>query len=274
VTQSLDLRRLKRGLANSPIRFELRHYARVNSTQDLVATAAATGANAGLVVLADEQLSGRGRSGRSWISPAGSSLMFSVLLRPAADPAIWSTLSLVAGLAVVEGLELAGGPSAQLKWPNDCLCRGRKLAGVLAESSTPSEGERIVVVGIGCNVCWVGAELPPDLRRTATACDLEGFPVDRTVLAEAVLGRLAVRYRDWERGGFGVLRPEWLRHAAWVGQEVIAEHRSGRVSGRAVGISDGGELLVETADGQLAIATGDLERTPGPLLRLADGIAR
>lgn len=273
MTQSLDLRRLKRGLANSPLGFQLRHYARVSSTQDLVATAAAAGAEEGLVVLADEQLSGRGRSGRSWIAPAGSSLMLSVLLRPTAMIATWSTLSLVAGLAVVEGLELAGGPSAQLKWPNDCLCRERKLAGVLAETSTPSEGERIVVIGIGCNVSWVGAELPPDLRRTATACDREGFTVDRTVLAEAILGRLAARYRDWERGGFGVVRPEWLRHAAWIGQVVVAEHSSGRVSGRVLGISDGGELLVETADGPLAIATGDLERAPGPLLRLADGIA-
>ncbi len=271
--QSLDRKRLQGALANSAMRFDLRAYAQVDSTQDLVARAANAGAQEGLVVFADEQLLGRGRAGRSWIAPRGSSLMFSVLLRPGADAEGWTTLSLVAGLAVVEGLVLAGGPATQLKWPNDCLCGDRKLAGILAESPAPREGERVVVLGVGCNVSWEGSELPPELRRTATACDLEGYAVDRTRLAEAVLSQLATRYREWAGGGFAALREEWLRHAAWLGQEVIAEHPAGPVVGRAVDISDGGELIVETPSGPIAIAAGELERAPGPQLRLADGVA-
>ena len=271
MTQSLDVQRLQRGLANSAIRFEPRFYSQVGSTQDLVSVAAEAGAGEGLVVFADEQLSGRGRSGRSWIAPAGSSLMFSVLLRPAAGTQSSTTLSLVAGLAVVEGLELAGGPPAQLKWPNDCLCGNRKLAGVLAESSRSGEGERVVVLGIGCNVNWAHAEFRSGLRRTATACDLEGYLVDRTDLAEAVLTRLATRYREWAEGGFAAVRGAWLSHAAWIGQRVIAENQSGSVVGTAVGISDGGELILETPDAQVAIVAGELALAYGPQVRLAKG---
>ena len=273
VTQSLDVEQLQRALANAPIRFQIRGYAQVASTQDLVALAAAAGEPEGRVVWADQQTAGRGRLGRSWTAPAGSSLMFSVLLRPAAGSACWTTLTLVAGLAVVEGLALAGGPSAQLKWPNDCICRERKLAGILAESPVPTAADRVVVLGIGCNVAWAGRDLPAGLRRTATACDLEGHPLDRTVLAEAILGRLAIRYREWTDGGFGALRQEWLRHAAWIGQRVTARHPSGPVSGRALGISKCGELIVETAEGPLALAAGEMERALGPRLRLADGVA-
>lgn len=264
----LDIAGLSRALASSELRFSLRGYARVGSTQDLVAKAGRAGAAEGLVVLADEQLAGRGRSGRSWVAPPGSALLFSVLLRPRPRSEGWSSLSLVAGLAVVEGLSQAGGPPAQLKWPNDCLCGERKLAGVLAESVPAGDEPGAMVIGVGCNVTWAGMKLPPRLRRVATACDLEGYPLDRTRLAEAVLGRLALRYRDWNSGGFGAVRQAWLGHAAWLGEEAVAQHRSGRVSGRVVSVSDTGQLILETSTGQLAIASGELSPGRGPGLRL------
>jgi BirA family biotin operon repressor/biotin-[acetyl-CoA-carboxylase] ligase len=269
VTESLDLTWLKQSLADSPLRFDLRSFSQVGSTQDLALAEAAAGAQEGLVILADEQLSGRGRAGRRWHSPPGSSLMFSLLVRPRASIEDPSSLSLVAGLALVEGLALAGGPVAHLKWPNDCLCGERKLAGVLAESRTEAGGERVVVLGLGCNVTWAGLELPAELSRTVTACDLEGHPVTRSALAEAVLGRLATRYLEWSEGGFAALRREWLSHAAWLGEDVLAEHASGRVRGRAVGLSEQGELLIETSAGRLAISAGDVERDSRPRLRLA-----
>ncbi len=269
MTQSLDLRRLQSGLAGSPLRFEPRLYAQVGSTQDLVAQAARGGGQEGLLVFADEQLSGRGRSGRTWIAPAGSSLMFSILLRPESGMESWPTLSLVAGLAVVEGLTSAEGPRAQLKWPNDCLCRERKLAGVLAESFTPGTGQGAVVVGVGCNVSWQDREIPEDLRQSATACDLEGFHLDRNALAVAILSRLAIRYREWAEGGFPAIRTEWLRHAAWIGREVVGADRSGPVTGTVAGITGRGELIVDTADGPIEIAAGDVEGLPTPQLRLA-----
>jgi len=268
VTQNLDQGRLEQGLAATRFPYQLRFYAQVGSTQDLVATAAAAGAAEGLVVLADEQLAGRGREGRSWTAPAGSSLMFSVLFRPESSPPRAATLSLVAGLALVEGLALAGGPPARLKWPNDCLCGERKLAGVLLEAR-PAGGRLALVLGVGCNVEWAGRELPPDLRESATACDAEGFPVDRTALAESVLTRLAARYQEWVGGGFAGLRRAWLGHAAWLGEEVVAAHSSGTVRGTVLGISDEGELLLQTPRGPVTIAAGETQRVAGPQLRRA-----
>jgi len=263
----LDLGVLKRGLSGSQLAFELRAYALVASTQDLVTEAARAGAQEGLVVFADEQSAGRGRAGRSWTAPAGSALMFSILLRPAGSVADRASLSLIGGLAVVEGLGLVGGPMAHLKWPNDCLCRGRKLAGVLAESVTGRDGDQVVVLGIGCNVQWEGLEVPADLRESATACDLEGAPLDRTQLAEAVLERMADRYRQWQAGGFAAIREDWLKHAAWLGEEVVAEHQSGRLTGRALTVSETGELILETPTGRAVIAAGDLVRLRTPQLR-------
>ncbi|MGC1185057.1 MAG: biotin--[acetyl-CoA-carboxylase] ligase [Candidatus Dormiibacterota bacterium] len=268
MTESLDLAGLRKSLVNSPLRFELRGYSRVASTQDLALAAADSGAAEGLVILADEQLAGRGRAGRSWHSPPGTALMFSLLLWPEPSLADLSSLSLVAGLALVEGLALAEGPLAQLKWPNDCLCGDRKLAGVLAESRTYAEGRRALVLGLGCNVTWAGLAVPSELRRSATACDLEGHPVERTSLAEAVLKCLAQRYLEWTKGGFPAVRGEWLAHAAWLGEEVIAEHHLGQVRGRAAGVSDLGELLVDTKKGLLAIAAGDVAMAAPPQLRL------
>ncbi|MGA7087219.1 MAG: biotin--[acetyl-CoA-carboxylase] ligase [Candidatus Dormiibacterota bacterium] len=262
--QGLDVGVLKRGLAGSQLAFELRAYALVASTQDLVGEAARAGAPEGLVVFADEQSAGRGRAGRSWTAPAGSALMFSILLRPAGSVADWASLSLVGGLAVVEGLALVGGPKAELKWPNDCLCGGRKLAGVLAESVTGREGDQPVVLGVGCNLKWEGLEVPKDLRESATACDLEGAPVDRTELAAAVLERMADRYRQWQVGGFAAVREDWLTHATWLGEEVVAEHQSGRLAGRALTVSEAGELILETPPGPVVIAAGELVRLRTP----------
>jgi BirA family biotin operon repressor/biotin-[acetyl-CoA-carboxylase] ligase len=270
VTPSLDIAALRRSLADSPVPLWLRSYARVGSTQDLVVQAARGGAPEGLVVLADEQLMGRGRAGRKWIAPAGSSLMFSVLLRPRRAEAEWVTLSLLAGLAVVEGLALAGGPRARLKWPNDCLCGERKLAGVLAESGAGGTAGRAVVLGVGCNLVFEGVELPAELRRTATACDLEGASVDRPRLAEAVLHRLVARYLEWGESGFAGLREAWLGHAAWLGEEVLAVASSGPVRGRVAGVSETGELVLDGAGGQITVGAGELSLVGGPSLRHTD----
>jgi BirA family biotin operon repressor/biotin-[acetyl-CoA-carboxylase] ligase len=270
MTLSLDIAPLRQALADCPVPLRLCAYARVGSTQDVVARAALGGAPEGLVVLAGEQLWGRGRAGRSWIAPAGSSLMFSILLRPRRAESEWGTLSLVAGLALVEGLALAGGPQARLKWPNDCLCGERKLAGILSESGAGGTAGRAVVLGVGCNLVFEGVELPAELRRTATACDMEGAPVERLGLAESVLRRLATRYLEWEETGFAGLREAWLQHAAWLGEEVLAVAGDGPVRGRVAGVSETGELVLGGAGGQIVISAGELTLAGGPSLRRPD----
>lgn len=149
----------------------------------------------GSVAVADEQTAGRGRLGRSWHAPAGTALLFSTLLVPAVDPSRLPELSLVAGAAVAEAITEVSGLQPEIKFPNDVLIGGRKVAGILAESS---EGR--VVLGIGVNTNQDEAELPPDTQTEPTSLRLQlGRPVDRAELLVAILARLEVGYDRWVR---------------------------------------------------------------------------
>jgi BirA family transcriptional regulator, biotin operon repressor / biotin---[acetyl-CoA-carboxylase] ligase len=178
-----------RGRLGRPYRF----VERTASTQRLL------GANdpEGAVAVADEQTEGRGRLGRRWLAPAGTSLLVSVLLRPDVKPARLPELSLVAGRACAEAITEAAGLETEVKFPNDLLVRGRKVAGILAEAS---EGR--VVLGIGVNVSQAAGELPAEPRTPATSLLLEiGRPVDRAELLVALLDHLERRYDEWLGAG-------------------------------------------------------------------------
>jgi BirA family biotin operon repressor/biotin-[acetyl-CoA-carboxylase] ligase len=161
---------------------------RCASTQRLL-----DGAPEGAVAVADEQTEGRGRLGRSWQAPAGTSLLFSIVLVPAVSPERLSELSLLAGAAVAEAIAAETGLAPTIKHPNDVLLGGRKVAGVLAEAA---EGR--VVLGVGINVSQTAGELPPEANGTSLA--LAGAQdVDRSDLLVAVLMRLELQYDSWLR---------------------------------------------------------------------------
>jgi BirA family transcriptional regulator, biotin operon repressor / biotin---[acetyl-CoA-carboxylase] ligase len=149
----------------------------------------------GTVAVADEQTEGRGRLGRSWHAPPGTALLFSTLLIPAVEPARLPELSLVAGGAVAEAIADISGLEPEIKFPNDVLIAGRKVAGILAESS---EGR--VVLGIGVNANQDDTELPADAQTEPTSLRLElGRRVDRAELLAAILSCLELAYDDWLR---------------------------------------------------------------------------
>src|SRR5918911_2879034 len=153
----------------------------------------------GAVVVADEQTEGRGRLGRRWLAPAGTSLLVSILLRPQVEPARLPELSVVAGRACAEAIAEVTGLEPEVKFPNDVLLGGRKVAGILAEAS---EGR--VVLGVGVNVAQKPGELPPDARTPATSLAIEtGRAIDRGELLLALLGRLERHYDEWRSGGAG-----------------------------------------------------------------------
>jgi len=150
----------------------------------------------GTVAVADEQTEGRGRLGRSWHAPAGTALLFSTLLIPAVEPSRLPELSLVAADAVAEAIANTTGLDPKIKFPNDILIGGRKVAGILAESS---EGR--VVLGIGVNANQNEADLPPDAQTEPTSLRLElGRRVDRAELLAAILARLEPAYDRWLTG--------------------------------------------------------------------------
>lgn len=151
----------------------------------------------GAVAVAEEQSEGRGRLGRSWHAPARTSVLVSILLRPAVDPPRLPELSLIAGGAVAEAIADTTGLDPAIKFPNDVLLGGRKVAGILAEA-----GDGRVVLGIGVNANQTVEQLPPDTETEPTSLRLElGEPVDRAALLAAILSRVEQAYDAWVANG-------------------------------------------------------------------------
>jgi BirA family transcriptional regulator, biotin operon repressor / biotin---[acetyl-CoA-carboxylase] ligase len=236
---------------------DVRVVAETGSTNADLLAAAKTGASEGVVLAADTQSAGRGRLGRRWVSPPGTSLSFSVLLRPVAVPAArraW--VPLLAGVAVAAAVRGEAAVDAGLKWPNDVLARGGKLAGILAEQAGDA-----IVVGIGVNVTVGRDDLP---AAGATSLLLEGAAsTDRERLLAAVLGQLGRWYLGWkdeagdaDRSG---LRQEYLRWCATVGQQVRVSLPGGTtVTGEAADVDRAGRLVVRSAAGLIPVSAGDV----------------
>ncbi len=230
------------------------------STNADLRAAATAGANAGAVLVAEEQLAGRGRLGRTWQAPARASVAVSVLLRPPEDADGWGWLPLVAGTAVAEAVRGLTGLTPGVKWPNDVLLAGGKVAGILAERVTTPDGPALVA-GVGVNVSQTGDELPPPPAdgHPSTSLLLAGAPeIDRTDLTAALLDRLAEGYRGWlvDRTE---LRRRCLEWSVTVGTRVRAELPGGVVhQGLATGLDGDGRLVVATPEGPVVVGAGDI----------------
>jgi BirA family biotin operon repressor/biotin-[acetyl-CoA-carboxylase] ligase len=237
---------------------DLRVVERTASTNADVVAAAVAGVPEGLVVVAEHQMAGRGRSGRTWTSPPRAGLTFSVLLRPPpATRAAWGWLPLLAGVAVVTPLARLSGLDLGLKWPNDVLVGDRKLAGLLAEVSGDA-----VVLGVGLNVSLREDELPDP---AATSLRLAGSEVsDREPVLRAVLRELAVRYRAWvaAAGGSddgGALQRAYRDACVTLGRTVTVRLPGERsVTGDALDVDASGRLLVRHGHVVDALAAGDV----------------
>ena len=200
----------------------------------------------GIVLVADHQTAGRGRVGRAWVAPPGSSLLLSALLRPPAARA--GLTSMLMGLAACAAVEDAAGFRPRLKWPNDLVWPGdgsapdRKLAGILAEAHWPSEHEVAVVVGIGINVNWP-ADLPDDLRETATAANhIAEREVDREHILQTLLARLDATYEQLVDGS---IVGAWRSSSATLGRRVRVDLGGEVVEGVARDVTDEGHLVVD-----------------------------
>lgn len=207
----------------------------------------------GAVAVCEEQTAGRGRLGRAWQAPAGEALLCSVLLHPPPERAA-AELSLLGGLAAARVVEAELGAPAGLKWPNDVLVRGRKIAGVLAEGIAGT-----VVLGIGLNVNQSEASLPAAARVPAASLrTLDGVERDRAPLLVGLLGELERAYDAWRERGLAAVHPELSRRDALAGQRV----RVGAATGVAAGFDVTGALLLDTGNGRLAVTSGDVSVEP------------
>jgi BirA family biotin operon repressor/biotin-[acetyl-CoA-carboxylase] ligase len=233
------------------------------STNDDLRAAIAAGARHGTVLVAEEQLAGKGRLDRRWIAPPRSSLMFSMLLHgPGKPPAPWGWLPLAAALSVCGALERFEVAAVRLKWPNDVLIDGKKVAGVLAELHSvgdahgSGEPQGAVIVGIGVNVTQTASELP---STAATSLALVQATTDRMAILRAILRAFEESFDQWQRGQVSALRERYLDVSATIGRAVAVELPGGdRIQGRAVDIDLSGGLIVMDGSTRHEIAAADV----------------
>lgn len=226
----------------------------VDSTQAAAFDLAAGGAADRTVVLADHQIAGRGRRGRAWQDAPGASLLLSIVVRPRLEPRSIPWLSYVAAVAVAEAIETATGLAPRLKWPNDVLVSGRKIAGILLESRLGAPAP-VTIVGIGINL--EPASVPPDLADRATCVRLAGGrPGQREPLLAALLAAFDVWRARLEHGGFEPIRQRWLALAETIGRRV----EIGETRGVAAGLDADGALLVDVDGGRERVVAGEIGR--------------
>ena len=237
------------------------------STSDDARALAAAGAPEGTVVFAEEQAAGRGRRGNIWMAPPGRSLLFSLLLRPEFDPALWPRVTHLAALAVCRAIEPFVSPAIpSLKWPNDVLIDGRKVSGILLESIA-TDGSGSLVLGVGINVNLDQSDFPAELRSSATSLRQEaGRPIDRTDVAVRFFKEFSSLYpialEPFDRALEEVHQRSFL-----VGKSVTLNHSGRQETGRVTGFGPNGELKLVSDD-----AAGGTERclSSGELVRIAE----
>lgn len=230
----------------------------VDSTNNEARRLADKGAPDGTLVVALEQSAGKGRRGRSWVSPSGSGVWMSLLLRPDIPPECASMLTLVAAMAVWTGIERVCGLRGQIKWPNDVLLEGRKVCGILTEMSTEMESIHYVVVGIGINVGIT--EFPEELQDKATSlCLCTDRSVNRAQLTAAVAEAWEDYYgRFLQTLDLSLLKEEYSRNLVNQDREVKVLAPGDAWTGICRGINEKGELLVETEDGVQCVMSGEV----------------
>jgi BirA family transcriptional regulator, biotin operon repressor / biotin---[acetyl-CoA-carboxylase] ligase len=234
------------------------HFEEIGSTNDRARQLAEEGAGHGDLVIAEAQTGGRGRRGRSWSSPPGRNAYFSVILRPDLPPARAPELTLLASVALCDALRLAGVP-ALIKWPNDLLVGGRKIAGILTELGMERGVVQWVVVGIGVNVNAVEADFPEELRELATSVRLaRGVPAPRALLVAACLTALEEWLDRHAEEGFEPVRRAWRERSDTLGREVVVRTEAGELVGTAEDVDADGALLLRVSGRVTRILSGDV----------------
>jgi BirA family biotin operon repressor/biotin-[acetyl-CoA-carboxylase] ligase len=233
----------------------------VGSTNELAFRLAHDGAEHGEVVVAEQQTTGKGRRGRTWVSPPGLNLYFSAILRPELPPQRAPELTLVAAVALTEVLREAGS-EAFIKWPNDVQIEGRKVAGILTELSAEPERVHFVVLGVGVNLNAQPEHFPEELRTTATSLAIaRGQRVPRALFAAALWNRLEEWLDLHLETGFDAVRQRWKDLSSTLGQDVLVRTDRQEFRGLAEDIDTSGALLVRTENGSVErVLAGDVER--------------
>lgn len=228
------------------------YFEELGSTNIQAKLEAESGAAEGMLVVADMQTAGRGRRGRTWNSPAGINVYFTLILKPSYAPDKASMVTLLMALAVAEGICVTCGVEAKIKWPNDVVVNGKKVCGILTEMSAERGSIHYVVIGVGVNVGL--QEFPPEIKNFATSLQAEcGREVPKAVLIANIMRSFEKYYENFRRNtDLGGIREKYNSLLVNRDREVRVLDPKGEYQGIALGIDEKGELLVERQDGSVA----------------------
>jgi BirA family biotin operon repressor/biotin-[acetyl-CoA-carboxylase] ligase len=241
---------IRGGLGKSLFATDVIYRETLDSTNRLAKELASAGAPEGTIIITEEQTAGRGRRGRSWLSPGRANLTFSLLLRPALVVDRIFTLTMILALACVEAVQEKTGLSCMIKWPNDVYAGGKKLAGILTEFAARDRRVEWVVLGLGLNVNWHPAE-GRTMSRLATSIRAEiGNRVSRSELLVETLLRFEGYYKDVLSGRIEKMYERWNDFSLVLGKQVVVESDRMKITGKALGIDQDGALIIQGPEGK------------------------
>lgn len=220
----------------------------VHSTMDEAFQLGLEGAVEGTVICAENQTKGRGRLGRSWVSPKGKGIYMSILLRPSLAPTDAAQLTLLSAVAVCEAVNASAGIDARIKWPNDLLIGNRKLAGVLTELNAEVDRVKFIVIGIGINVNISTSQLP-DGATSLKSETRKNF--SRVRIVQEILRSFEKWYDCLKTEGFAPVLKEWKELSVTLGSRVRIFDQNGFLEGKAIGLDDDGGLLIRSDMGNI-----------------------
>jgi len=239
----------------------IHYYHSIDSTNSKAYQLALEGAEEGEVVIAESQVKGRGRLGRHWFSPSFLNLYLSVILRPQIPPHQASLVTLMAAVATANAIQRYSGLLPLIKWPNDILLRGRKVAGLLNEIHSEMDRIHFVILGIGVNLNMDGKMFSEEIRSVATSLKREmGQTISRKAFLQSLLEELERWYAIFLKEGGATVLEAWRDRAKIEGKRVKVTSFGETLSGVAVDVDSDGALILETKDGkQKRIVAGDVE---------------
>lgn len=248
---------LRKGLKTRVFGNKIFTFDSIDSTNNCARAVASCGAMEGTVVIAEQQTAGRGRMGRSWEATPNENLIFSIVLRPQVSADALNLLPLYVAVAVSEAIERVTGLKVECKWPNDILCNGKKLAGILIEGSVKQDVMDYVVIGVGINVNQVRFE--GELSAKASSLKLESNKeVDRVRLFKEILSGLEKDYKSFETSGFQSVVPQWMARSTMLNRTISVSQQGNVISGVVKGLSPEGGLVLKTNGSEQTVFAGDV----------------
>ena len=258
--EALTADRVLQGLGTKRLGSRIDVHTELASTNRTAHALAEAGAPEGAIVIAESQTRGQGRLGRKWVSPPYLNLYISFVLRPRLDPAESAKITLLAAVAVADTLKDHVPCTPRIKWPNDVLLRGRKVAGILSELVCEPGRTVFVIVGIGVNLNFPRARMSSDIRERATSVMEEaGAPVNRISITRSLVRNMESRYTEFEERGFAPIARSWNAYARMQGCWVRARTAEEELVGRVRELDGNGFLVLECRDGRTErVVSGDV----------------